>query len=69
VVAVADNGPGVAETDRQHIFDPYVTHRAGGTGLGLAIVRKIVIDHGGDVSVGAARTGGALFTVELPIRA
>jgi signal transduction histidine kinase len=32
-------------------------------------VRKIVIDHGGDVSVGAARTGGALFTVELPIRA
>jgi two-component system nitrogen regulation sensor histidine kinase NtrY len=66
-VAVADNGPGVAETDRQHIFDPYVTHRAGGTGLGLAIVRKIVIDHGGDVSVGATPAGGALFTVELPI--
>jgi signal transduction histidine kinase len=65
---VDDNGPGVPEDDRQHIFDPYVTHREGGTGLGLAIVRKIVIDHGGDVSVAAAATGGARFTVELPKR-
>jgi len=67
-VGVADNGPGVADIDRQRIFDPYVTHREGGTGLGLAIVRKIVIDHGGDVTVGASTAGGALFTVELPIR-
>ncbi len=67
-IAVADNGPGVADADRQHIFDPYVTHREGGTGLGLAIVRKIVIDHGGDVSVGTSTAGGALFSVELPIR-
>jgi two-component system nitrogen regulation sensor histidine kinase NtrY len=67
VVAVADNGPGVPEAERQHIFDPYVTHRPGGTGLGLAIVRKIVIDHGGDVSVTAHPNGGALFTVELPL--
>jgi two-component system nitrogen regulation sensor histidine kinase NtrY len=66
-IAVADNGPGVAEADRQHIFDPYVTHREGGTGLGLAIVRKIVIDHGGDVSVGTSPAGGALFTIELPL--
>jgi signal transduction histidine kinase len=56
----------VPESDRQHIFDPYVTHREGGTGLGLAIVRKIVIDHGGDVTVGLAPRGGARFTVELP---
>jgi nitrogen fixation/metabolism regulation signal transduction histidine kinase len=69
VVAVADNGPGVSPADRQHIFDPYVTHRAGGTGLGLAIVRKIVIDHGGDVSVGTSEAGGALFAVELPLHA
>ena len=61
-----DNGPGVPEPDRQRIFDPYVTHREGGTGLGLAIVRKIVIDHGGDVTVGQSRLGGACFTVELP---
>jgi two-component system nitrogen regulation sensor histidine kinase NtrY len=65
-IYVDDNGPGVPDSDRQHIFDPYVTHREGGTGLGLAIVRKIVIDHGGDVTVGQSPMGGARFTVELP---
>jgi hypothetical protein len=57
-----------AEAERQREFDPYVTFRPGGTGLGLAIVRKIVIDHGGDVSAGAAPAplGGARFVVELP---
>jgi two-component system nitrogen regulation sensor histidine kinase NtrY len=65
---VDDNGPGVTPADRQRIFDPYVTHREGGTGLGLAIVRKIVIDHGGDVSVQGAPPplGGARFVVEIP---
>jgi nitrogen fixation/metabolism regulation signal transduction histidine kinase len=65
---VDDNGPGVPEAERQRVFDPYVTFRPGGTGLGLAIVRKIVIDHGGDVSAGAAPAplGGARFVVELP---
>jgi two-component system, NtrC family, nitrogen regulation sensor histidine kinase NtrY len=66
VIVVDDNGPGVPETERQRIFDPYVTHREGGTGLGLAIVRKIVIDHGGDVSVAASPAGGARFVVEVP---
>ena len=65
-ILVDDNGPGVPEVDRQRIFDPYVTHREGGTGLGLAIVRKIVIDHGGDVTVSQSPAGGARFTVELP---
>jgi two-component system nitrogen regulation sensor histidine kinase NtrY len=65
-ITVADNGPGVPEVDRQRIFDPYVTGRPGGTGLGLAIVRKIVIDHGGDVSVDPSPEGGARFCVELP---
>jgi two-component system nitrogen regulation sensor histidine kinase NtrY len=63
---VDDNGPGVAAGERQRIFDPYVTHKEGGTGLGLAIVRKIVIDHGGDVTVGDAPAGGARFVVEIP---
>jgi nitrogen fixation/metabolism regulation signal transduction histidine kinase len=67
-ILVDDNGPGVPAADRQRVFDPYVTFRPGGTGLGLAIVRKIVIDHGGDVSVGDAPAplAGARFVVELP---
>jgi two-component system nitrogen regulation sensor histidine kinase NtrY len=68
-ILVDDNGPGVPVKDRQRIFDPYVTHREGGTGLGLAIVRKIVIDHGGDVSVedAPAPLGGARLVVEIPV--
>jgi two-component system nitrogen regulation sensor histidine kinase NtrY len=67
-IIVDDNGPGVPATERQRIFDPYVTYREGGTGLGLAIVRKIVIDHGGDVVVqeAPAPLGGARFVVEIP---
>ncbi len=68
VLTVDDNGPGVPTGDRQRIFDPYVTFREGGTGLGLAIVRKLVIDHGGDVTVDEARSplGGARFVVRIP---
>jgi signal transduction histidine kinase len=67
-IVVDDNGPGVAAADRERIFDPYVTTKEHGTGLGLAIVRKIVLDHGGDVSVAAAPPdlGGARFTVTIP---
>lgn len=46
-VIVADNGPGIAEDMRAHIFEPFVTTKAGGSGLGLALVSKVVADHGG----------------------
>ncbi len=67
-LVVDDNGPGVPPDKRRRIFDPYVTFKASGTGLGLAIVRKIVIDHGGDVSTEQAPPplGGARFVVEIP---
>jgi len=67
-IYVDDNGPGVAAGARHRIFDPYFTTKDNGTGLGLAIVRKIVIDHGGDVSVTEAPPpfGGARFLVALP---
>lgn len=68
-VVVEDNGPGVPLPERQRIFDPYITHKEGGTGLGLAIVRKILIDHGGDITVGDAEPdlGGARFEVRVPV--
>jgi signal transduction histidine kinase len=66
---VADNGPGVAPSARARIFDRYRRDRnANGTGLGLAIVREIAHLHGGDVAVGDAPEGGALFTMVLPLR-
>jgi two-component system nitrogen regulation sensor histidine kinase NtrY len=70
-ICVDDNGPGVPADSRTRIFDPYVTTKPQGTGLGLAIVRKIVLDHGGDITVSPAPSplGGARFVVELPLSA
>lgn len=42
-----DTGPGISETDREHIFEPFHTGRPDGTGLGLAIARAIVEEHTG----------------------
>ncbi len=48
-VCVSDNGSGVPEDLRPHIFDPFVTTKASGAGLGLAVVAKIIGDHGGTI--------------------
>jgi signal transduction histidine kinase len=69
VLQVADDGPGVAPEHREAIFQRYRRGpRSPGPGLGLAIVGEIVGLHGGTVAVGDAPEGGALFTVELPLR-
>jgi len=69
-ITVDDRGKGVAEENRDKIFEPYVTTKATGTGLGLAIARKIAIEHGGELSVSPdkAATGGARFVITLPLR-
>ncbi|HEX6644493.1 MAG TPA: HAMP domain-containing sensor histidine kinase [Gemmatimonadales bacterium] len=65
---VADDGPGVADADRERVFDPFYTTKAPGkgTGLGLAIVARTVHAAGGLVWVDRAREGGAAFKVFLP---
>ena len=68
VLTVGDEGPGVEPAARERIFDPYYTTKQGGTGLGLAIVKKIVLQHGGEIQVGARPEGGATFSVVLPLR-
>jgi signal transduction histidine kinase len=70
VFEVADSGAGVPEDRRRWIFEPFATTRASdGTGLGLFIARKVVIDHGGDISVSTSNLGGALFRVRIPTAA
>jgi signal transduction histidine kinase len=66
---VADDGPGVPESDRERVFDPFYTTKdpGEGTGLGLAIVARTVHDAGGTVWVDRAREGGAVFKVFIPI--
>jgi nitrogen fixation/metabolism regulation signal transduction histidine kinase len=69
VIAVEDNGPGVADAVRERVFEPYVTTKAHGTGLGLAITMKIIVEHGGTLSVDTSPDlGGARFVVTLPLR-
>lgn len=68
---VADDGPGVDEDLRSRIFEPFFsTKKTGeGTGLGLAVVHGIVQEHGGNVTVGEGRLGGAAFRLTLPVEA
>jgi two-component system nitrogen regulation sensor histidine kinase NtrY len=65
-LVVADNGPGIAEADREKLFMPYYSTKRRGSGLGLAIVRRIVVEHGGSIEVGPNSPRGTCFTVELP---
>lgn len=64
---VIDHGAGVAESDRELIFEPFWRKREArpGTGLGLAIVKEIVELHGGRMSTETTLGGGATFKVSL----
>jgi two-component system nitrogen regulation sensor histidine kinase NtrY len=64
---VTDNGIGLPPEHRHRLTEPYVTTRAKGTGLGLAIVRKIMEDHGGDITLADVEGGeGAEVTLTFP---
>ena len=58
---VADNGPGIPQSDLKKIFDPFFTTKIGGTGLGLAIVYRIVEDHEGTIVVDSREGEGNLL--------
>ncbi|MFJ2557375.1 MULTISPECIES: sensor histidine kinase [unclassified Streptomyces] len=72
VLAVADDGAGVPEAERERIFERFVrlddarSRDDGGAGLGLAIARDVAERHGGTLTVGGAPSGGALFELRLP---
>ena len=66
VVSVRDNGPGIGDDIRPHLFKPFVTSKPSGSGLGLALVAKIVADHGGLIEVDS-RPGRTEFCLHLPV--
>ncbi len=67
VVSVRDNGGGVSDEIRAHLFDAFVTNKPTGTGLGLALVAKIINDHGGAIEFDSA-PGRTMFRVMLPMQ-
>jgi two-component system nitrogen regulation sensor histidine kinase NtrY len=66
-LGVADNGPGLPDADREQLFLPYYSTKGRGSGLGLAIVRRIVVEHGGTITVADHAPRGTRFTIELPL--
>lgn len=67
MIQIEDNGPGIPEHLRPHLFDPFVTTKPHGTGLGLALVAKIINDHGGIIECDS-EPDRTIFRVLLPMQ-
>jgi two-component system, NtrC family, sensor histidine kinase HydH len=67
-ILVNDEGPGIPKSIRSKIFNLYFTTRAKGTGIGLSIVQRIVIEHGGVISVDSEPEKGTTFNIRLPVQ-
>jgi signal transduction histidine kinase len=69
---VSDNGPGIPESQLEHIFERFtrgdagLTQRVGGTGLGLAISKSLVELHGGTIAVESEPGAGSTFSFRIP---
>jgi two-component system, NtrC family, nitrogen regulation sensor histidine kinase GlnL len=65
MIQIEDNGPGIPDHLKPHLFDPFVTTKPHGTGLGLALVAKIINDHGGIIECDT-ESERTIFRVLLP---
>ncbi len=65
-VTVQDNGPGIADEIKAHLFEPFVSAKKSGSGLGLALVSKMVDDHNGVIDF-ESRPGRTMFRILLPV--
>lgn len=74
-IRVDDDGPGIPEADLPHLFEPFYrvdrsrSRKTGGYGLGLSLCQRIVLAHGGRLSVENRKPRGTSVCVELPVRA
>jgi signal transduction histidine kinase len=66
-IRIADNGPGIPESIRQKIFQPFVSEgRESGIGLGLTLAQQIAQEHGGGITLNQTGEGVTIFTIDLP---
>ena len=66
IMSIEDNGTGISPEHMGAIFEPYRTTKSSGTGLGLLIVRRIVREHGGEISIESEEGEGTRVTIHLP---
>jgi len=64
---VSDNGNGIPEHIVNKIFNLYYSTKAKGTGIGLSMVQRIIVEHGGSISVESEKGKGSIFSIILPI--
>jgi signal transduction histidine kinase len=67
VIRVSDNGPGIPESVRDKVFQPFFSSKEEGTGLGLSIATRIIEDHGGRLELESKQNKGATFIIILPL--
>jgi hypothetical protein len=67
-ITIRDTGGGIDKSMIDKIFRPFFTTKPKGTGLGLSITRRLVEQHGGSIRVANNPSGGASFTIDLPIK-
>ena len=74
-ITISDHGPGIPASELPHIFEPFyrgadaVNRQVEGSGLGLSLVQRIVVAHGGRVTVSSRPGSGSAFTITLPAAA
>ena len=66
IVSFVDTGAGMSAENLSRVFQPYFTTKPSGTGLGLLIVRRIVREHGGELSIESTEGKGLTLTIRLP---
>jgi two-component system, sporulation sensor kinase E len=66
IIRFTDTGGGMPAENLSRVFEPYFTTKSSGTGLGLLIVRRIVREHGGELSIESSEGKGLTVTIRLP---
>jgi signal transduction histidine kinase len=68
VIRLSDNGPGIQESIREKVLQPFFTTKEEGTGLGLSIAVRIIEEHGGWLDFTSEEGKGTTFVITLPAR-
>ncbi|MCP4606452.1 MAG: PAS domain-containing protein [Proteobacteria bacterium] len=66
LITVSDTGLGISDRDQSKIFNPFFSTRERGLGLGLALCKRIIEDHGGEITAKSRPEGGSIFKITLP---